>query len=149
MNRIRRGPFGTLLQEVNTMQEDLARLFHRVSPFAAGATAAPVGPHLNVWEDEQALFVEADLPGVDPTKIDVTVTEGNRLTIRGERTAPEIAGATWVRQERPGGEYLREIDLPALVDADKVEAKYEQGVLKLTLPKHEAVKPRKIDVKLG
>jgi len=107
------------------------------------------GPHLNVWEDEQALYVEADLPGVDPAKIDVTVTEGNQLTIRGARTAPELAGATWVRQERPSGEFLHEIALPALVDADKVEARYDQGVLKLTLPKHEAVKPRKIQVKTG
>jgi HSP20 family protein len=148
MNRVRRGPFGALLNEVNTMQEDLARLFNRVSPLAA-QVVSPSGPHLNVWEDEHALYVEVDLPGVDPAKIDVTVTEGNQLAIRGERPAPEIAGSTWVRQERPSGEFTREIGLPALVDAEKVEARYEHGVLKLTLPKHEAVKPRKIQVKSG
>ena len=141
MNRVHQGPFGTLLNEV----DGLARMFNRVSPFIA----TPVGPHLNVWEDEHALFVEAELPGIDPSKIDVTVTEGNKLTIRGERPAPEIAGATWVRQERPSGEFTREIGLPALVDSDKVEARYELGVLKLKLPKHEAVKPRKIRVTTG
>lgn len=141
MNRVARGPFGALLNEV----DEVARLFNRVSPFAA----APVGPHLNVWEDDQAIYVEADLPGVDAAKIDVTVTEGNHLTIRGERAAPEIAGATWVRQERAGGEFLREIGLPALVNADAVTASYEAGVLRLTLPKHEAVKPRKINVTVG
>ena len=142
MNRVCRGPFGALLNEV----DEVARLFNRVAPFAA---AIPTGPHLNVWEDDQAIFVEADLPGVDAAKIDVTVTEGNHLTIRAERTAPAIEGATWVRQERASGEFLREIGLPALVNADAVQAKYDAGVLKLTLPKHEAVKPRKINVTVG
>ena len=58
-------------------------------------------PALNVWEDEKADFAEADLPGVDAAKLEVTVTEGNQFTIQGERPAPEIAGAVWVRQERP------------------------------------------------
>jgi len=146
MNRVRRGPFGALMNEVNTMQEEFARLFGRVSPMAA-AVVAPSGPHLNVWEDENALFVEADLPGVDPEKLDVTMTEGTQLAIRGERRAPTIQGATWVRQERATGEFLREVTLPALVDADRVEAKYENGVLRLTLPKHEDAKPRRIAVK--
>jgi HSP20 family protein len=83
---------------------------------------------------------------VDPAKLEVTVTEGNRLTIQGERRAPEIEGASWLRQERPFGKFTREIVLPALVDPDKVEAKYELGVLRLTLPKHEAARPRKIVV---
>jgi HSP20 family protein len=146
MNRTCRGPFGALWNEVNTVQDEVARLFNRVAPFVAAPAA---GTPLNVWEDDQAIHVEADLPGVDPAKIDVTVTEGNHLTIRGERGVPEIEGATWVRQERPSGEFLREITLPALVNADAVEAKYENGVLSLTLPKHEAVKPRKIEVKFG
>ena len=60
----------------------------------------------------------------------MTVTEGNQLTIQGERTAPEIQGAVWVRQERPFGQFTRVVELPALVDADKVEATYEHGVLR-------------------
>jgi HSP20 family protein len=143
MNRVLRDPFGAIFNEVNSVQEEVARLFNRVAPFVATGVA---GPQLNVWEDDQALYVEADLPGFDPAKIDVTVTEGNHLAIRGERSLPEIGGATWVRQERPSGEFSREITLPALVDADRVEANYDCGVLKLTLPKHEAAKPRKIQV---
>jgi len=148
MNRLRRNPFGAFVNEVNAVQEEFARLFGRVAPFATVATAAP-GPLLNVWEDDQALYVDADLPGVDPAKLDVTVTEGNQLTIQGERAAPEVKGAAWVRQERPSGSFTRVVGLPALVDADKVEARYEQGVLRLTLPKHEAAKPRKIQVQAG
>jgi len=148
MNRMRRNPFGTLFNEVHAVQEEMARLFNRVSPFAASGPAA-AAPLLNVWEDEQALYVDADLPGVDPAKLDVTVTEGNQLTIQGERAAPDIQGAAWVRQERPTGPFVRVVGLPALVDAEKVEAKYEHGVLRLTLPKHEAAKPRKIQVQAG
>lgn len=143
MTRVR-NPFNALFGEVSAVQEELARLFHRGASFV---TPAPAGPALNVWEDENALFVEADLPGLDPAKIDVTVTEGNQLTVQGERAAPEIAGAVWVRQERPAGRFTRAVTLPALVDADKVEATYTDGVLRLTLPKHEAAKPRKVQVR--
>lgn len=148
MNRVRRNPFGSLFNDVHAMQEEFARLVNRVSPFGA-AGHAPAVPLLNVWEDEQALYVDVDLPGVDPAKLDVTVTEGNQLTIQGERTAPDIQGAAWVRQERPTGPFTRVVSLSALVDAEKVEAKYENGVLRLTLPKHEAAKPRKITVQPG
>lgn len=149
MNRVRRNPFGNLFNEFNAVQDEFARLVNRVAPYAASTAAGVAGPLLNVWEDEQALYVEADLPGIDPAKLDVTVTEGNHLTVQGERAAPEVAGAVWVRQERPTGKFVRAVGLPALVDADRVEAKYENGVLRLTLPKHEAAKPRKIQVKAG
>ena len=146
MNRVR-NPFNVLFNEVTSVQDEVARLFGRVNPFAAAA--APAGPPLNVWEDDHALYVEADLPGLDPAALDVTVTEGNQLTIQGDRAAPDVAGAVWVRQERPTGRFTRAVALPALVDADKVEAVYADGVLKLTLPKHEAAKPRKVTVRAG
>jgi HSP20 family protein len=140
MTRNRRHPFGALWQDLNQVQGEFAKWFGR-------ATGLPSVPALNVWEDEHAVYVEADLPGVDPAQLEVTVTEGNQLTVRGERAAPSIAGGVWLRQERPFGKFVRVFELPALVDADKVEAKYESGVLRLTLPKHEAAKPRKIAVK--
>jgi HSP20 family protein len=146
MNRVRRNPFNMLFNEVNTVQEEFARLFHRLAPNTATAVT---GPLLNLWEDDQALYADLDLPGIDPAKLDVTVLEGNQLTVQGERVTPEIVGAVWVRQERPTGPFVRSVALPSLVDADKVEAKYEHGVLRLTLPKSEAAKPRKIQVKAG
>ena len=120
-------------------------------PVADGSSArtVTVSPRVDVMETENEFLLVADLPGVDPAKLDVTVTEGNQLTIQGERAAPEVKGAAWVRQERPSGSFTRVVGLPALVDADKVEARYEQGVLRLTLPKHEAAKPRKIQVQAG
>ena len=136
-NRI---PLGALWQEINDVQDEFNKWFGR-------GTRSPSAPALNVWEDENAVHAEADLPGLDPAKIEITVTEGNQLTVQGERPATEIAGAVWIRQERPFGKFVRAVTLPALVDADRVEAKYENGVLRLTLPKHEAAKPRKITVK--
>jgi HSP20 family protein len=140
MIRNHRHPFGALWQDFNQVQGEFAKWFGRT-------TGLPSVPPLNVWEDEHAVYVEADLPGVDPAQLEVTVTEGNQLTVRGERPAPSIAGAVWLRQERPFGKFVRVVELPSLVDADKVEANYESGVLRLTLPKHEAAKPRKIAVK--
>jgi HSP20 family protein len=147
MNRVRSNPLGILFNEVSSVQDEFARLLGRIPSFAG--VPVPATTPVNVWEDDQALYVEADLPGVDPAKLDLTVTEGTHLTVQGDRPAPAVTGAAWVRQERPIGQFVREIELPALVDADKVEAKYENGVLRLTLPKHEAVKPRKIQVKGG
>lgn len=134
-----RDPFGELVHEFNRVQDEVNRLF--------GYRLAGGGLPVNLWADDHNLFVEADLPAMDPAKLDVSVTEGNKLTISGERLAPTVEGAVWVRQERPVGKFSREVTLPVLVDADRVEASYEHGVLKLTLPKHEAAKPRKITVK--
>ena len=134
-----RDPFGELVHEFNRVQDEVNRLF--------GYRFANGGLPVNLWADEHNLYVEADLPAMDPEKLDVSVTEGNKLTVSGERLAPTVEGAVWIRQERPVGRFSREVVLPVLVDPDKVEATYEHGVLKLTLPKHEAAKPRKITVK--
>jgi len=133
-----REPFGEIWGEVNRISGELNRMF--------GSRAAVEFP-INLWADENNLFAEVDLPDVDPGKLDVTVTEGSKLTISGERPAPKEEGAVWVRQERPYGPFTHEVTLPVLVDADRVMAAYENGVLKLTLPKSEAAKPRKIAVK--
>jgi HSP20 family protein len=136
MTAFRRDPFAQLLTEFDRVQRDLNTLFT--------AQAAPLP--VSLWQDEQAVYAEIDLPGIDPAKLDVTVTEGTKLTVAGERPTTEPSGAVWVRQERPAGKFSREFNLPVLVDADTVQAKYEHGVLRLTLPKSEAAKPRKIAV---
>ena len=81
----RRHPLGALWQEFNNMQDEFAKWFGR----GTGNAGLPL---LSVWEDENAVFAEADLPGVDPAKLEVTVTEGNQLTVQGERAAPRSPG---------------------------------------------------------
>lgn len=137
-----RFPFGDLWSEMGRVHSELNRLFNRNGERGL----APTGPAVNVWEDEHNVFAEADLPGMDPAKLEVFVTEGNELAIQGERTVTAPNGAVWHRQERGFGQFMRQVTLPSLVDADKVEAKYEFGVLRLTLPKSEAAKPKKIVV---
>jgi HSP20 family protein len=107
----------------------------------------PTVPTLNVYEDEHSLYVEAELPGMELDQIDVTVTGGNELTIKGERHLPSVEKGVWHRQERQAGQFERTITLPTAIDTDKVEAKLVHGVLTVTLPKSEAAKPRKIAVK--
>jgi HSP20 family protein len=145
MPRMRLNGFNDLFQEMNRFQEDFRNLFNR--PGYAAPRWAGTGPTINLWADENALFAEIDLPGIDPAKLDISVVEGNRLTVKGERPAVEFPNAVWHRQERGYGEFTQEFTLPTLVDAEKVEARYENGVLKLTLPKAEAAKPRKITVR--
>ena len=146
MTRNRRHPFGVLFNEMTAVGDEFAHLFGRLSGHPEGTATFP----LNVWQDENAIYVEGDLPGVDRATLEVTVTEGDKLTIRAQRPAPAKAeGVMWLRQERPAGNFARLIGLPFPVDADKVEATYTNGVLKVTLPKIAAVKPRTVPVKVG
>jgi HSP20 family protein len=146
MLTLRRENFSDLWVEMARFQDELSRAFGRFVP-GQEDPARGAGPLVNVWEDDDAFHAEADLPGLNMDRFEVFVTEGNQLTIQGERPAPEFPEAVWHRQERPFGQFSRTLTLPALVEADQVEARYEQSVLRLTLPKSEAAKPRRIAVK--
>jgi len=108
---------------------------------------APAYPPLSVWEDEDALYVEAEAPGLKAEDIGVSVADGDRLTISAERTPPANDRGAWLYQECGYGAFARTITLPVAVDPDAVEAKYEAGVLTITLRKAESTKPRRIAVK--
>jgi HSP20 family protein len=103
-------------------------------------------PAVNVWEDNDAFYLEAEVPGLKQEDVNIAVTQRNVLTLSGERK-PEDGEGRWHRRERGFGRFQRVLRLPAPVDADKVEAKLDNGVLRLTLPKHEDAKPRRIAVK--
>ncbi len=101
---------------------------------------------LDVSETEDAYIVKASIPGVNPDDIDITLTD-NVLTIKAEiKEEKEVEEAKYHLRERRFGTFSRSITLPTAVDADKVEAVYENGVLTLTIPKAEEVKPRRIEV---
>lgn len=103
-------------------------------------------PALNVWEDADCFHVEVEVPGLTQDQVQVAVTHKTQLTIQGERLAEELAGR-WHRRERGQGRFQRVLELPAPVDADRVEARLESGLLHLTLPKAEEARPRRIAVK--
>jgi HSP20 family protein len=145
MARVRGDAFGELFGDMTRFQDEFQRMFGR--NVFGGPRFVAAGPPMNVWADEQAVYAEVDLPGVDVDKLDISMTEGNKLSIQGERPVLELENAVWHRQERGAGSFTRTLTLPTMVDADKVEAKYENGILMLTLPRAEGAKPRKIAVK--
>lgn len=132
----------------NRLFDEMDRLFGRTA-FDANPTSAlpPSYPPLNVWEDENSLYVEAELPGLGKDEIEVSVVGGNTLTIAGERRPRTPGKVFWLRQECEHGRFSRTVTLPTVVNADAIEAAYEGGVLTLTLPRHEAARPRRIEVK--
>jgi len=105
-------------------------------------------PALNVWDEGEALCVEAEVPGLRQENLDI-LARGNELTIKGRREPLVGDKLTYHRQERGAGEFSRTITLPAEIDPARVEATLKDGVLNVRLPKAESAKPRKIVVKAG
>lgn len=101
-----------------------------------------VYPLVNMAETDDNYIVDACLPGVSPEEVELTLT-GRSLVIKGERKSP---GGRYFRQERMAGSFQRVITLNVPVDRDKVKAKSENGILRITLPKAEEIKPRRIAI---
>jgi len=104
-------------------------------------------PAADAWESADAVVVELALPGADPNSVEVTY-EQDSLTVSG--TLPERdADQTWVLRERPRGGFQRRFALNTPIEVEKAEATFKDGVLTLRLPKSEATKPRKINVRMN
>ncbi len=112
-------------------------------PGLAGAGAFPA---INIWQGADSIAVTAEIPGVEPSEIDITVHD-DRVVISGERRPPEaVDDAAWLRRERAFGKFSRAVRLPYRVDPDRVEARFQDGVLKIELQRPEADKPRRIRI---
>lgn len=106
-------------------------------------------PAVNVWANEDDILMTAEIPGVDPAKLEITV-KNDTVILRGERPEDELAeGEAYLRQERGAGTFVRTFSLPYHVDGDKVHAEYQMGILKIRLPRRAEDKPRKITVQAG
>lgn len=133
-----------LLPEVSRLVDSV---FAGLPEGVAGVT--PVFPPINAFEDAEAIHLEAELPGYALSDVSITM-EGPELTIAGSRSETLPEGATPIRRERSAGvNFSRTIRLGVPVDAERVTAKLESGVLSVTLPKAEAARARKIEVKGG
>lgn len=131
MNTMTFDPFGDIERLTNGLTQALRE----------GPRSVPV----DLFRDGDKYVLSADLPGADPSSIDVDL-DGNLLTIRADRTSGAQSGAQWLVQERRAGSYARQFTLGDGVDSTSISATYENGVLTLVIPLNERAKPRKINV---
>jgi HSP20 family protein len=141
-------PGETVWNQLQQLQGEMNRLFSRWGEDGGRWLGLTAGyPAVNVWEDNDQVYVEAELPGLDLKGLEIYVTGGNQLTLKGERKVSVPEKGVWHRQERNYGSFSRTLTLPYNVDPDRVDARFENGVLLVKLPKHESARPRKISVK--
>jgi HSP20 family protein len=106
-------------------------------------------PLINLGEDTDNVYIEALAPGLDADSVEISVQQG-QIRIAGEKPAitPEVKPEAYHRNERNAGRFVRTMELPTTVDADKVQAQYKNGLLLITLPKVEEAKPKQISVEV-
>lgn len=131
------------------MRFDPFRELDRLTDEAVAATRSrPSSMPLDAYREGDRFHVAIDLPGVDPTSIDVDI-EKHVLTVRAERPRVRAEGQEWVVNERRPGTFTRQLFLGDTLDVDAIAARYEHGVLTLEIPVAEKAKPRKVEVRVG
>jgi HSP20 family protein len=147
MTVTRWAPLWEVQSEMNRLRNEMDRVFGRLGTSGSQLLSPTDYPALNLWEDDEHLYMEAELPGLGLEDLEIFVSGGNQLTISGERKEPSQDGISWHRRERGYGRFTRVIELPSPVNEDAVEASFTLGALTIKLPKHEEAKPRRITVK--
>ena len=144
MALVRWDPF----RELTALQSEVNRLFSRVGGSDV-AERQSWTPSIDVIETDDAIKLHAELAGMDPDDINIEVQD-NVLTVSGERRfEEEVKEDKYYRIERRYGSFSRSIALPQAIDEAKIEAKYDNGVLEVSVPKAEIAKPKKIAVTVG
>ena len=142
-------PLNGVFSRIATLNRAMEDVVGRTDD-AALSGASYWTPNMDAWETEQAFVVQLDLPGLNRDQVEVNF-DRNMLTIRGNRTAtipPVEKGEMRVFfAERSPGAFIRTLRFPQYVEASKIEAAFNNGVLTVTIPKSDAAKPRKIEVK--
>lgn len=140
-------PETSLFGEMRRLEQELDDLVGRGTSWSSGIRSLPPGtfPAINVGSSDEQVTVYVFAPGVDPKALDIQMQQ-NLLSISGRRDEPPETGATYYRQERFRGEFRRVLTLPDDVDPDKVEARYRDGIVEITVKRRESTKPRQIAV---
>ncbi len=135
----------TTLSSLRDEMNDLLNRFWSTASEPFGL--AEWSPALDVSETDEAVLVHAEIPGIDPKDLDISVV-GDTLTLRGQKIdETEQSGRNYHRVERRYGSFTRSLVLPAAVDPDNVTATAKEGVLEIRLPKKEEAKARRIEIK--
>ena len=129
------------------MRTDPFRELDRFTQQAPGTAARPAVMPMDAWREGDAFFVEFDLPGIDQDSLDLDI-ERNVVTVRAQRPAVD-PNREMLATERPRGVFSRQLVLGENLDTDRIEASYNEGVLRLHIPVAEKAKPRKIAIGRG
>ena len=141
-----REPWGGHYRQLERVQREMGSLLDALSG-APSEQRAGVFPPMNVTQDKDHFFVRCELPGIDPSALELNALK-NKLTVSGKREISDPGeGASYHRREREAGTFNRSLALPMEFDAERVAAEYKDGILTMTLPKAEAARPRQIPVK--
>jgi HSP20 family protein len=136
-------PFQQLQREMDQLMQ---RFFGETEGVAGRTDLVAWAPRVDVEEDDKQFVVKADVPGVDPKDVEVSVVE-NALVLRGQKKEErEEKKKNYHRVERFEGQFYREIPLPRGIEADKIQAKSANGVVTVTIPKKAEAQPKKITV---
>ncbi|MBI3989595.1 MAG: Hsp20/alpha crystallin family protein [candidate division NC10 bacterium] len=139
-------PFADLFDFRREMDRLMDTFFGRTSTGLAQAAWAPA---VDIYETKDALVVKAELPGVKPEEVEISIV-GNTLTLKGERKQEaEVNEQGYYRLERSYGSFQRALELPSVVDANTVKATYKDGLLEIKLPKKEGAKPKEIKIEVA
>ena len=138
---VRWNPFARMQKEMTRFEQEMDRMY------GGWPTLAGSFPPVNVWQDANFVYVEAELPGLELNNLEIYVLGDDQLTLKGVRRPLPLAEVEWHRQERGFGAFTRVISLPVPVDPGKIEAILEHGVLLIKMAKSPAIKPVKIPVK--
>ncbi|OQB49531.1 MAG: Spore protein SP21 [Deltaproteobacteria bacterium ADurb.Bin151] len=129
------------MPEMLNLQREMNRLFSNM-----GQKSPQEYPAVNIWDKKGSAVITAELPGIDPEKLDISVS-GDTVAISGAALQePPAADGTYLRQERGIGSFKRNIQLPFQIDAQAVEARYEKGILAVVLPRAKEDLPKKIKI---
>ncbi|MEJ2638448.1 MAG: Hsp20/alpha crystallin family protein [Desulfosarcinaceae bacterium] len=138
--------FWNAFEQLDRMRRQLDQVFGSEVGTQRGLLGAGVFPQINLTEDADRFYIRAELPGVTSDALEIQAT-GKNLSLSGERQIEaENEGVRYHRREREAGKFSRIITLPTEIDPDRIEAKLEDGVLTIRVPKAEAVKPRQITI---
>ena len=141
----------SIFDELESLQSDMNRMLAGQPSREAGRSGhawrrRSTYPLMNVWTAKDGIVIDAELPGADPKAVDIAV-QGDELTLSGKVNAVDVAeGETYHRRERPAGEFTRTPQLPFRAEAGAVTANYKNGVLRVTIPRSEEEKPKKIAI---
>ena len=135
------------MREMMTLREAMNHLFDDAFTRPLSISAVSAMPAIDLYQTDDEIVVKAALPGIKPDEVQISVT-GDVLTLRGEfKRQEEQKEATWHIREQRSGIFERSVMLPTEVQTDKSKADFENGILTISLPKAEAVKPRTISIK--